>query len=427
MTRRVSRREFLAGLGAAGVLAAGGYGVSLWSGTDSRASSPSSVLSTAGHRTSTSGERAPGERTLVLLELAGGNDALNMVVPVDDPEYRTLRPTLGVTDAIDLGGGFGLSPKLTTLAQQYRDGRLAIVEGVGVPDPNLSHFASLQRWWTADPDLHEATGWVGRYLDRAVGTDDPIAGVAIGPGPSPVLRGAASFATSITDANGLQPARMDSDVRDALLSAWSGLVPSRPPSDLLGQVQRAIRETLDARERLAVGLGSEPGVAADAGAPAGLADALALAARLAGAPDHPRIIHVHVDGDFDTHAGEAERHPALMADLDGAIAGFLDAVEQSGASEHVVLATMSEFGRRAAENGSGTDHGAAAAHLVLGAPVHGGRYGDPPSLTKLDADGNLAVTVDYRAYDAALLAWLDPAADVEAVLGKTAAPPKLFV
>lgn len=424
--RRISRREFLAGLGATGVVAAaGGYGITTWAGHDSRASPTSRPATGAGG--------AVPPRTLVLLELAGGNDALNMVIP-RDPAYRTLRPTLGVTDPIELDGAIGLSPKLTTLAQQYRSGRLAIVEGIGVPNPNLSHFASLQRWWTADPDLHTPTGWIGRYLDRAVGTGDPVAGVAIGPGPSPVLSGAVSFATAISDARGLQPARIDADVRDALLASWADLVPAHPAPDLLGVMQRAIGETLDARGRISRDLGtatapnaaSPSGSAAAAGSANALADALDLAARLAGSPDHPRVIHVHVDGDYDTHAAEAERHPALMTELDAAVDRFIKTLDSVHASDRVVLATMSEFGRRVAENGSGTDHGTAAAHFVLGAPVRGGRHGDPPSLTKLDPNGNLVMTIDYRDYDAALLEWLDPTADTEAILGKRSPLPHLF-
>ncbi len=241
MSRKLSRREFLAGLGAASVVAAGGYAVSTWTGGNPFPSAG------AGAKTA-HGTTPNGPRTLVLLELAGGNDALNMVVPHGDAAYAALRPTLGVTNPIDLDGHIGLSPKLTTLANEYKAGRLTIVEGVGVPQPNLSHFASLQRWWTADPDLHATTGWVGRYLDRAVGRGDPMAGIGIGPGPSPVLAGEVSFSTAITSADGLQPARLDDDVRDALLRAWQSMVPAQPGDDLVGSVQRAIADTLDARD-----------------------------------------------------------------------------------------------------------------------------------------------------------------------------------
>jgi len=416
MTRRLSRREFLAGLGAASVVAASGYGISTWTRDGSHAFA---ARDASGH-----GSTSGSSRTLVLLELAGGNDSLNMVVPHGDPAYASLRPTLGVHDPIDLDGQIGLSPKLATIANEYKAGRLAIVEGIGVPQPNLSHFASLQRWWTADPDMHATTGWVGRYLDRAVGRGDPMAAVAVGPGPSPVLAGAVSFSTAITSGDGLQPARLDSDVRDTLLTAWKSMVPTRPGSDLVGSVQRAIADTLDARDRLARDLAGNATTPDDTGSPT-LADALVLAARLAASPDHPRVVHVHVEGDFDTHEGEAQRHPALMADLDDGVKQFLATLDQLGARDNVVLATMSEFGRRAHENGSGTDHGAAAAHLVLGSAVRGGRAGEPPSLTKLDDNGNLVAALDYRSYDAALLQWLDPAADLDAVFTNSFRPQAL--
>jgi uncharacterized protein (DUF1501 family) len=406
MSRRLSRREFLAGLGAASVVAASGYGISTWTRDGTRAFGTKANPA--------SGSTNGSSRTLVLLELAGGNDALNMVVPHGDPAYASLRPTLGINDPIVLDDSVGLSPKLVTLADEYKAGRLAIVEGIGVPQPSLSHFASLQRWWTADPEMHETTGWVGRYLDRAVGRGDPMAAVAIGPGPSPVLAGAVSFSTAITNSDGLQPAFVDPDVREPLLAAWKSMVPARPGSDLVGNVQRAITDTLDARDRVARDVSGNATATDDGGSPT-LSDALVLAARLAASPDHPRVIHVHVEGDFDTHQGEADRHPVLMADLDAGVKAFLATLEQLGARDDVVLATMSEFGRRAAENGSGTDHGAAAAHLVLGPAVRGGRAGEPPSLTKLDTDGNLVATVDYRSYDAALLQWLDPHADLDAV------------
>jgi uncharacterized protein (DUF1501 family) len=417
MSRKLSRREFLAGLGAAGVVAAGGYTISTWTGATPFTKAGSSPAH---------GATPGGPRTLVLLELAGGNDALNMVVPHGDPAYATLRPTLGITDPIDLDGHIGLSPKLATLANEYKAGRLTIVEGLGVPQPNLSHFASLQRWWTADPDLHETTGWVGRYLDRAVGREDPMAGVGIGPGPSPILAGAVSSSTAITSADGLQPARIDADVRDALLQAWQTMVPAQPADDLVGGVQRAIADTLDARTRLARDLSNGATETDDSGSPT-IASALVLAAELAASPDHPRVIHVHVEGDFDTHEGEAERHPALMGDLDAGVKAFLGKLDELHARDNVVLATMSEFGRRAQENGSGTDHGTAAAHLVLGTTVRGGRAGEPPSLTKLDDNGNLVATVDYRNYDAALLSWLDPRADLGAVFtGSRPQPLPLF-
>src|SRR5438067_12043043 len=178
----ISRRRFLTGLGAAGTAAvAAGYGLSVWRDGASSETTPSAASSVpklgAGH----------ADRTLVVVELAGGNDGLNTVVPVADPAYRSLRPTLGVTDAIALDDSIGLHPNLAKLAARYHEGHVAIVEGVGYPEPNLSHFASLAYWWSGTPGHSGSNGWLGRYLDATVGDADPLAAVGIGPVPSPAL------------------------------------------------------------------------------------------------------------------------------------------------------------------------------------------------------------------------------------------------
>jgi len=152
---------------------------------------------------------------------------------------------------------------------------------------------------------------------------------------------------------------------------------------------------------------------------------LALAAELVASDDPPRIVYVATFGDFDTHQGEAQRHQLLMQQLDAGVDAFFTRLESAGAADRAVLMTTSEFGRRPAENGSGTDHGTAAAHLVVGHGVKGGRYGEPPSLSQLDADGNPVMTVDFRAYFATVLAgWLG--VDAEPVVGPGFAPIPLF-
>src|SRR5206468_489080 len=144
-----------------------------------------------------------------------------------DPAYRALRPTLGVTDAIALDESVGLHPELAKVAARYHDGHVAIVEGVGYPDPDLSHFASLAYWWSGAPGVSGTQGWLGRYLDATVGFDDPLAAVGIGPVPSPALLGSRSFATTIADATGLQP-RLPTwvDRPDELIAAWAGYAPA---------------------------------------------------------------------------------------------------------------------------------------------------------------------------------------------------------
>jgi uncharacterized protein (DUF1501 family) len=416
----ITRRRFLTGVGVAGTAAvAAGYGLTVW--RDGASSSTSSAP------TSTLGPRLAGrdDRTLVVVELAGGNDGLNTVVPLTDPAYRSLRPTLGVDGAIALDDTVGLAPELATLAARYHDGHVAIVEGVGYPDPDLSHFASLAYWWSGSPGVSGTRGWLGRYLDATVGYDDPLAAVGIGPVPSPALLGSRSFTTSIADATGLQP-QLPSWVEqpDDLVAAWSRFAPADvDPTTTMGAIEQAIRSTAHAGRDLAgrlhavdeaddgTGYGQEQSATA----------ALELAAQLVVAERAPRVVYVNGLGDYDTHQGEGTRHPALLRDLDAGLDAFFGALDAAGVSDRAVVMTVSEFGRRPAENGSGTDHGTAAPHFVVGAAVHGGRYGASPSLTQLDDHGNLVATTDFRSlYATALPDWLG--VDAEPLVGRDFAP-----
>jgi uncharacterized protein (DUF1501 family) len=420
----VTRRRFLAGVGTVASVAVAGRVVDVWGPPGAASAFAAGTPRSAG---------VPG-RTLVVVELGGGNDGLNTVVPHADPLYARLRPTLAVKDPIDLDGQIGFDPKLAKLAARYRAGQVAIVEGVGYPNPDLSHFASMAVWWSGDPEQRAPTGWLGRYLDDVVGFDDPLAGLVIGTGPSPALLGEKSFSTTIADSSGLQPALPAwLDRPGDLVDAWNRFAPAAVSTrTLTGQVERAIRLTDDARTRLVRDLGGSPAASgAPTSGPAGsvvagsvVAD-LALAAELVASADPPRVVYVSTFGDFDTHQGEAQRHPALMEQLDAALDTFFTRLEGAGAAERAVVMTTSEFGRRPAENGSGTDHGTASAHLVVGPAVKGGRYGAPPALAALDANGNPVMTVDFRAYFAtALQGWLG--VDPEPVVGRGFEPISLF-
>jgi uncharacterized protein (DUF1501 family) len=253
------------------------------------------------------------------------------------------------------------------------------------------------------------------------------------------LLGTHSFAMSITDASGLQPALPAwADTVDDVVAAWARFAPASPdPTDLLGQVEQAIHLTVKARAELRTDLAGATSAAAgpadDLGAArqgnyrrsASVQDSLRLAAELVTSPHPPRVVYVSGLGDYDTHQGQAQRHPALMSDLDAGLDTFFTTLEQSKVPDRALVVTVSEFGRRPSENGSGTDHGAAAPHFVIGPAVKGGRYGEPPSLTVLDDHGNLVHAVDFRAlYATALQGWLG--VDAEAVVGKGFAPLPVF-
>lgn len=409
MTSPLSRRDFLRRVGTGTLaLASSGYVLSAWEWAG-----PAGAAAPRGL-----GPPDPG-RTLVVVELAGGNDGLNTVVPHADPAYRQLRPTLGVTAPLDLDGQIGLHSNLPKLAARYKAGQVAIVEGLGYTPPNLSHFQSLAVWWDAQRPA-SAGGWLGSYLDATVGYDDPLAAIAIGSQPAPALLGQHSFATSIDDASGLQP-RLPiwAGAPDPLLATWGRFAPARVDAgQLLGQVEQAVGLTVRARSDLDRVLHAATGATAAGGAAAygetSVVSSLSVAAQLIRSSVAPRIVYVTGVGDFDTHQGEAQRHPALMSDLDAGIDALMSGL--GDAADRVLVMTTSEFGRRPAENGSGTDHGTANTHFLIGPKVKGGRYGAPASLTSLDANGNPAPTTDFRRLLATGLHWLG-VDDTQPVLG----------
>ena len=415
-----SRRRFLAGAGVVAGAVVAGRSLDVWGHPMVAGAAPQARL------TGVKG------RTVVFVELAGGNDGIGTVVPHADPGYRRLRPTLAV-DPIDLDGSVGLHPSLARLAERFRAGHVAIVEGVGYPNNDLSHFASLANWWTAQPGTPGTTGWLGRYLDATVGYDDPLAGVVIGPGPSPALLGERSFATSISDASGLDPRLPPWITRpDTLVDAWAGFASERADrSSVVGQVRESVGLTVAARrdlERALTASAEEPTTpaASSAYADGTAVESFDLAARLVTAKKPPKVIYVTNLGDYDTHQGQATRQADLLRDLDGGLDRFFTMVEAAGVTDKVMVMTLSEFGRRAQENGSGTDHGNAGAHFIVGSRVKGGRYGQPTALATLDARGNLPFAVDFRSmYATALEGWLG--VEAEPILGKGFAPQRIFV
>lgn len=419
----VTRRRFLSTLGASvAVASAGAYGVSVWGrspdGTGIPAvGTPTTTTTGTPIPAGTIGAPAAGNRTLIVIEMGGGNDALNMVVPHTNSRYYELRADLAITEPIDLDGDVGLHPALPFVADRYQTGEVAIVEGVGYPNPDLSHFASMATWWSGTHDASVGTGWLGRYLDGTVGAGDPLAGVTIGPGPTPALLGDTSFQVSVRDMTGLSP-RIPQwvDTRDELMGLWQGFAPAVfDGADALNTVRNAIEATGRAKETLNDLLGapqvSDPAVTAR-GQRSDLARSIEVAAALATSPVAPRVIYIHGWGDFDTHEGQRDRHAEMMSQLNAAFEQLFAAVESAGVAERVIVMTTSEFGRRTASNGSGTDHGTAGSHFVLGSAVTGGRYGEPPSLSNLDARGNLVHTVDYRSlYSSILDGWMEAPAE----------------
>ena len=406
----VTRRQFLLGLGATVVTAAcSGKSVTVFT-QDPATAPPSSLLAPATLPAGTLPPPPAADRTLVVVEMGGGNDGWSTVVPHAVSRYYDLRPNTAIENPIDLDGEVGLHPALATVAEQYQAGTVAIVEGIGMPKPDLSHFVSMRRWWDG-AEMPSHTGWLGRYLDGTSGFDDLLAGITVGPGPSQAMLGNASFVVNIADTSGLaseMPWWIDD--ADELMGAWAGFAPVDVPVSELTPLQRAISGTVEARRELEAGLrpirealeGSE-----DDEDQYTFGGQLRLAASLITAGIGPKVIYVQGEGDFDTHENQRDGHDQLMAGLDGGLAAFWSELDRAGMTERAVVMTASEFGRRPEDNGGGTEHGTASSHLVMGPAVAGGRYGEAPSWTRFDPEGNAIHTVDYRSlYATALEGWL---------------------
>ncbi|HYZ16245.1 MAG TPA: DUF1501 domain-containing protein [Candidatus Acidoferrum sp.] len=347
------------------------------------------------------------DRVLVVINFQGGNDGLNTVVPYASPEYYRFRPTIGVpqSDVLRIDDTVGLNPVLAPFKKLYDGGNVAIVQGVGYPDPDHSHFRSTEIWQTATPGKYESTGWLGRYLDDAgLPKQNLFNAVAI----SNVLPEALiARATDVPAIDALRGYGLRSDRNSADREAFHEFVRDTTvpfTSPFLAQVA----EIEDHAQRGAQELPNLiAGYKPEATYPATpLGRSLALAAQIVGSKLGTRVLYVQ-HGSFDTHTTQKQTQERLLGDFGNAISAFYADLAAHGNDKRVLTMTFSEFGRRVAENASrGTDHGEAAPVFLIGGGVKGGLYGRHPDLSQLSM-GNLAFTTDFRAiYATVLERWL---------------------
>jgi uncharacterized protein (DUF1501 family) len=350
-----------------------------------------------------------GGRRLVIVQLNGGNDLLNTLPPTAG-RYRDLRPTLAIPEAdmvaLDGVADAGLHPSLAPLARFWAAGQMAVLRGIGFDTPNRSHFVSMARWWSAD-DLG-APGWLGRVLEALPTEPPPLMAAALGAGGPPLLSGVRSRPTLIASPasfrfTGLQP-------------EWLTAMGAGVDDDLVGAARHALTRSVAAVADFA----HVTAKAADDGEPpareggATIAGGLALAAEMLASDVGTQIVVVSVGG-FDTHFDQLSRHTELLTDLADGLVAFFDSVDKAGIGDEILVATTSEFGRRAAENGSGgCDHGAGGLSLVLGQPIVGGMHGEVDLGNLLE--GDVRPSLDPRSLYTVCLDWIG--ADVDKVLGK---------
>lgn len=345
---------------------------------------------------------------LVLIQLAGGNDGLNTVVPYEDPLYHRLRPNLGLgeSEVLPLDGGMGLHPSCEPLLELMKEGRAGILQGVGYPNPNRSHFRSMEIWETASAsDRFLSTGWVGRYFDHACSGEpstDP-AGVHFGD-QTPLTFQGEEFHSLY--AGGGRRGRRDADPE--LLGALARV---EAGGENLNFLNHTLLDAMAMDERVQGILGGYRPMASYPGSRLG--QSLRQTAALIASGSSTRL-YFNTLGGFDTHANQAGQHARLLADLSASLAAFQQDLEGHGLDDRVLTMTFSEFGRRPNENASaGTDHGTSAPLFVMGNRVAAGLLGDRPNLEVANG-ADIPYTIDFRSvYATVIERWLHcPAATV---------------
>ena len=389
-----SRRDFLA---------RGMYGIGVGAGLPlilSRTTAALAAQAVAG----TSVEKHPN-RILVVVELSGGNDGLNTVVPYGDAAYYRARPKLGIPagEVIKVADGFGFHPSMVGFERLYKDGRLAVVHGCGYDHPSLSHFSSMGFWHTGVPNGGEPLGWLGRLADETYPAATRNVIVNLGNSQSLAVRGRQHSPLVFDD-----PARFRREGTDGEKQVLAELSRSKPSANASLEFLASTAQNATASSDFVRRASATYRTPVDYGNGGGIGGNLQRVAALIAADMPTRLYYVTYQGNsFDTHVQQADLHTRLLMYTADALRGFMDDIARIGRADDVAVMVFTEFARRVEENGSlGTDHGTSTPMFVLGKGVKGGFYGRHPSLTDLD-DGNMKMTVDFRrVYATAIKEWL---------------------
>jgi uncharacterized protein (DUF1501 family) len=361
----------------------------------------------------------PDDRILVVVQLGGGNDGLNTIVPYADDAYYRARPRLAVPrpQVIPLTGELGLHPRMAKLKELYDRGAVAVIQGVGYPNPSRSHFKSMEIWHTADPEGRAPrVGWIGRYFDsKCPVCEQPAVGVSVG-GVMPLAmraQGGQGVALETPEAFQWMPSMEGLGAREEqeLFRMLNAPAPNEPGTiDFLRHTaMNAILSSQQVRDAVRKYRGGidYPNHR--------FAASLRLIAQMIAGGLPTKVYYANLSG-FDTHAAQQGAHDVLLEQLSTGVEAFFRDLEAQGNAERVLVMAFSEFGRRVAENGSGgTDHGTAAPMFVFGRRLTPGVHGRHPSLTDLQ-DQDLKHHIDFRSvYATVLERWLG--ADPTSILG----------
>ncbi len=362
--------------------------------------------------------------TLVVLQLTGGNDALNTVVPYGNPLYYDQRPTVRVPEdqVLPIDDDYGFHPSMAGLKPFWDQGKMAIVNGIGYPKPDYSHFRSMDIWYTAQPETMATDGWLGKLVrDLDPQADNVLTAVSFGRGLPRALSLAGVPVASVAelDSYGLLT-NLSSVQRQAALEVFSWMyddgwndqglppVPMHQTPDSVGEVLRYMGQTgLDAQKGATILRTAVEKYRSSVSYPkTSIGQSLRGVAQVKLADLGTRVFYTAHNG-FDTHGTQLAVHAQLWRDVSEAVAAFFADLRTHEAADDVIMLLWSEFGRRVRDNGSGTDHGAGGIAFVLGDAVKGGMYGEYSSLRDVDLIlGNLTYTNDFRStYSTILERW----------------------
>lgn len=346
---------------------------------------------------------------LVVLQLSGGNDALNTVVPYGDPRYRDNRPSVRVPEdqVLKINDKIGLNPNMAPIKKLYDEGKVAIIQGVGYPNPNRSHFRSMEIWHTAsDSNRYEREGWIGQYFDNCCdGAPEPSAGIFLGPELPQAFLGSSGAGIAFESPRNfgyVAAGPADSAERFRRINR-----PDSPaPNDTLDFLRAVTDNANVSADRIHAITAKVRNASPYPRTPFG--QGLATIAQLIAGELGARIYYLPLGG-FDTHAGQAPSQERLLGAFAAGVDAFYADLEKLGLADRVLTLAFSEFGRRVEENASrGTDHGTAGPLFLCGPAARGGLAGQRPDLTRLDANGDLVFTTDFRSvYSTVLEQWLE--------------------
>ena len=351
------------------------------------------------------------EKSLIVIQLSGGNDYLNTVIPYSEGKYYDYRSTVNIPQnkVIPIDDHYGFNPSMGPVKSLWDEGKVAIINGIGYQNPNRSHFRSMDIWHTAEPDSIGKEGWLGRAIrDIDPQGENVLTGINFGRGLPRAMAcpGVSVASVGDLDTYGLFPDVKDEELRMFTLEAFSkmygGAAGRDPVMELLGQTGQDALQGADILRTAPAMYSSSVEYAPDS-----LAQNVKSISQVFHANVGARVLYTQ-HGPFDTHAGELISHAKLWDEVAGAVGCLMDDLKAHGTENDASILIFSEFGRRIQDNGSGSDHGSGGVAFMIGGAVNGGTYGEYPSLAEAEQiEGDLRSNNDFRSvYTGILEDWL---------------------